>query len=1346
MHHLLRSTAVFRIIPHYFFGMIIPAMLKIIHFFKIHPVVYKVLRLATLLLGLLVAVILYVALVGVSFDASAQRGKIAALLLQSLGREVRFDGPMQLEISAHPKLKFGDVHIANAAGFAGGDFATLGEARLALDLWPLLRLRYQIEELSGSDVHIRLQIKKNGSSNWTFKPASQKQQTKPDPDTQQEAGRALEDLLARLDIKRVSLQRLNVEFIAANSRSHFFELQSLLAQLPAGEPITLTLNGKVEKIHPYQLDFTGGSIAELARLDEPWPIDLKLNFMSSQLVLNGNFSGSSGVINFALGTQNLAEFEQLLQMKLPAVGVAGISGTLKYAPGKVALESIGGYMGKTTLNGALSYDYGGVLPRVQGELELPALDLRPFMSDKPADDDAPAKSLAEMYREIAKATFSLKALNDMDANLTLHVGQWLNLPGAVHDAMLQVKLEQGRLTVPLRVNMADVQLTGSASADAKHRPAKFKLALGTHDSSLGNLAGLLFGMQGVKGQLGRFDLRVAARGDRGAELMQSLDVQLNVERGKLSYGNGPGERPVQFALDKLALTLPAGKVLTGEVHGSLLDKDFNATLRGGALSAFAREEAFPIDFELQAASARAQVHALLQTDAQNAKSELSFMLSAPHSGEISSWLGLKPGADAPINVQGGFNQDKVSWHLSDFSLTLGRSDLSADVLRTPVNSKSMIILNISSNLLDVEQMQSLLPEVKKDTSAAAPAAENMMDIPILPGGINLADADIHVGIRRIVTSSPFAVRDVRFDGQIRDGMMPVSPFSANVAENDFNGAIMLDLRTQQPHSVLWVAADGLDVGRVLKKIGIANNVDAEIDHISLQLDLHSSRLGQLLAQSELLASLEGGRLTLTDANSGGKMHVAVDHGLLKSAAGAPVYLDLPGTLNNVPVSITINTARAVDLINPKLPLPFELIASAEGAAIRLAGDIERPFSKQDIALRLDMSGSRFDNLNALAQTSLPPWGPWAASGKFRMSASGYEVSALRLQVGTSELTGYGRLDMQALPPRLDVALTAPSIQLDDFRMGDWSLEKSRKTKPKKNGAAADSPQPANGTNDTAQKILSPEVLRRQNAYLTVKVDQVVSGQDMLGNGKLEARLENGRAAIGPVLVNTPGGSASFLLKYEPGEKDVLVNLRAEAKHFDYGILARRLDHKSEMSGIFSLDVDVNAHSQYLAEIMKYGKGHVDFVVWPENMKSGLLDVWAVNVLMALLPAVDSTGESKVNCAIGRFVLGDGKLSDKSILIDTSRMRVSGKGGVDFNAEKIQLYVKPVAKTPQFLSFAIPVEVSGGFNNFSVGVRAEDVLGTVGQLATSVVWVPLQMMFGKKLPTDGSDVCEKVVLK
>jgi uncharacterized protein involved in outer membrane biogenesis len=518
-------------------------------------------RLATLriwqaLAALLVLFFLYIAFVGVVIDASALRGKIAAKFSASLGREVSFDGPLQLEISAHPKLRAGGLHIANARGFGGSEFASLREIRLALDLWSLLRLRLQIEELGGSDVLLHLQMHKDGSNNWTFKSATAAQKSEVMQGKEQAAGKMqIGSLLAHLDIKHLTLKNLQLEFSAANGKSHFFELNSLQAQLPAGQAVKLTLQGKVEKKYLYQLDFNGGLLADLAQPDKPWPVEIALSFMSSRLAINGMITANSGEIEFGLGSEDLREFDRLLQTHLPDVGVAGISGNIKYAPGKVVLENLNGVMGKTTLAGGLVFDYGAARPMLHGELTLPVLDLRPFLSDKPVQQEEPAKSLAQLYQQIAHASFNLQALNDMDAELSLRVGQWLNVPGAVHDAKMQVQLQHGRLNMPLQANVGGVMLSGTASADAHVKPSRFKLALGTHDSSVGNLAGLLLGVPGVEGQLDRLNLRIAARGDQGEKLMQSLDVNLHLQRGKLSYGNAAGEHAVRLSLQNLELTL-----------------------------------------------------------------------------------------------------------------------------------------------------------------------------------------------------------------------------------------------------------------------------------------------------------------------------------------------------------------------------------------------------------------------------------------------------------------------------------------------------------------------------------------------------------------------------------------------------------------------------------------------------------------------------------------------------------------------------------------------------------------------------------------------------------------------
>src|SRR4029077_17501844 len=125
---------------------------------RLHPA----LRLTAVLVASLLAGLLYVAWVGVSIDASGLRARTVAMLTERLGRQVRLDGPLQIKISAHPDLVVGGLHVANAAGFSGGAFARLCEARLGAKPWPLLRSRLKIENLSGSDVHLRLQKDMNG--------------------------------------------------------------------------------------------------------------------------------------------------------------------------------------------------------------------------------------------------------------------------------------------------------------------------------------------------------------------------------------------------------------------------------------------------------------------------------------------------------------------------------------------------------------------------------------------------------------------------------------------------------------------------------------------------------------------------------------------------------------------------------------------------------------------------------------------------------------------------------------------------------------------------------------------------------------------------------------------------------------------------------------------------------------------------------------------------------------------------------------------------------------------------------------------------------------------------------
>jgi hypothetical protein len=86
------------------------------------------------------------------------------------------------------------------------------------------------------------------------------------------------------------------------------------------------------------------------------------------------------------------------------------------------------------------------------------------------------------------------------------------------------------------------------------------------------------------------------------------------------------------------------------------------------------------------------------------------------------------------------------------------------------------------------------------------------------------------------------------------------------------------------------------------------------------------------------------------------------------------------------------------------------------------------------------------------------------------------------------------------------------------------------------------------------------------------------------------------------------------------------------------------------------------------------------------------------------------------------------------------MRVTGEGGADFAQESVNMRLAPKPKSPQFFSLATPVQVSGTFTGFKVGVAPGGVAETIGRQLFSLIVVPVQKLTAKEIPRDGSDVC------
>jgi AsmA family protein len=1289
------------------------------------------------LILLLVLALLYVAFVGVTVSAAPWRDAIAKAASDNLRRPVVLEGPLLMTVSLRPALRIGGVRIDNPPGFATPAFATLGDARAEVDLKPWLQGRLRIENLEASNVKVSLERLRDGSANWVFDLSGN--QTV--PAEKADSGKPFQAPDVSLEVRRLALRNIDVEYRNAfSTQVRSFALDTLDGSIERGKPIQVTLKGQVDKSFPYQATVQAGPLDQLIRSPEPWPFSVAFEFLGTRLNINGSRDPKDGTTEllFGLGTDNLREFERFLQSPLPKVGTTAVVGKAREKGGVYTVTGLHVSYGTSLLSGDIEVALVGERPRVTGALSADSIDLRPFLEfDQPSDE--PEKPIS--FADLEKQTLDLRALVGIDADFELKVGRWIGLPGNIRDSMLAVRIAGGRLAAPVAATIADVPLKGEIDLDGAAEVPAFAITLGTKNSPLrGGLAELLAGVRGVQGYMGRFDLGLAGRGPTLGELVRGLEAKVYIENGRLSYGNVEGGRPVEFTLERFDIRLPHKQGMTGDIRGTLIGERFAARLKGGDLPSILRELRSPVEIELEGSGAKLTAKGVLARPGTESGTDIAFRFEAPRAGDLSRWIGAAPDSKLPVSIAGKAQMQSDEWHLEGLKLKLGRSDISIDAHRTGIGSaKPMIVAAVRSALLDTVELARFTPP-PKPAADKPKATKTSIDIPILPGGIDLAEADIGIGLARVILERG-ELTDVGFAMRLRDGRMESSPFGATLVGTPFTGSIALDLRGDMPEASLSMAAGKVDVGDLLKRLKVAEDIEVKVDSLDVALVGRGSRLMDMLERSQFEAKLKGGQYILRDPTKNVLATIGLKDVVAAAPPGKPIALTVDGALDDVPVAIKLTSGALPDFVRNTSFVPFKLEAETSGTRLDLVGKVALPIRQGAAELDIRLAGDKLNSLNKLARADLPPWGPWSIAGPFRLTPTAYDVPNLEMRVGSSSLNGQGRFDLGGKRPRLDIRVSAPRIQLDDFKLAGWSAVDKPKQKEEEKSASVDEmrAQAKQAAADT-QKLLSPETLRRLDALIDVEVQQVLSGADKLGSGKLRAALTDGRLAFDPIEVEVPGGSARLSFAYEPSARDVLVETSMRVVRFDYGVLARRIKPDTDIGGLFSLNLDMTSRAPTLDAVMAHADGRIDLAVWPIKMKSGIFDLWAVNVFVALLPAVDPGSESLVNCAIARFDLKGGKLKQDAILIDTSRMRVAGAGNVDFDTEKLAFKMQPRAKKSQFFSLATPVGVTGTLTDFKVAVAAEDIFGTFVRFFGSVITVPLESLRGGAPPRDGADIC------
>ncbi|TWB15457.1 hypothetical protein FBZ89_11450 [Nitrospirillum amazonense] len=361
-------------------------------------------------------------------------------------------------------------------------------------------------------------------------------------------------------------------------------VQTATGQAPAEPKAELDLKGSIEN-QPLTVHFVGGSVLMLRDTDQPYPVDLKVDYGATKLTVNGTlqdpfqFTGSN--VQVALSGPNLSDIFPLLGIPGPPTPPYRINGKLTHEPGVWRVVDMAWHAGDSDLAGDIAIDHHAKPSFLTAHLtsdHLAFADLAPLVGATPGakgnvsaeqkKTQAQLEATGNLFPDVPLKMERLRAMN-MDVSLDARrVVAPDYLP--VTALNFRVRIRDGQAMVdPLRMSVAGGTLAGTMALDARTDNPQTRANLSYQDVDLKTFFRGSDYFDTTKGKL-RGRVQLVGNGHSLAEVMGSAtgNVVVTMSGGTISslmvslaglqiadalvlYITGDDQIPIRCALGRL---------------------------------------------------------------------------------------------------------------------------------------------------------------------------------------------------------------------------------------------------------------------------------------------------------------------------------------------------------------------------------------------------------------------------------------------------------------------------------------------------------------------------------------------------------------------------------------------------------------------------------------------------------------------------------------------------------------------------------------------------------------------------------------------------------------------------
>jgi AsmA family protein len=388
------------------------------------------------------------------FDWNLARPYIARKVTSSTGRSFAISGDLDVRLSLRPRIIANDVVMGNAEWSKDPIMAEIKRADFRIDMLKLLSGHLAFSELSLSELHLVLEVSKDGTPNWLFD----------QPDGQREFP----------SMDALAINRGTVKYRDPTVDTDLvLEIHTL--DDTKGDPdsiVELTGKGRFKGMQT-SVQARGGALLALRSADQPYPIKASATLGTTKVSVDGTLIDPLHLrgeeVNFQLEGSNLALLYPIVGVPVPPTPAYKLAGFMGHAGDVWTFKRFKGTVGKSDVAGDASVDRGRAPQLITADLVSRSLDMKDLggfigadRGTQPSDNPPPGDKVLPIE------PFSVEKLRAADADVRFKAARVIIRKMPIEKLDTHLVLKDGTLKLaPLTFGIAGGNLVTEIAMDGR---------------------------------------------------------------------------------------------------------------------------------------------------------------------------------------------------------------------------------------------------------------------------------------------------------------------------------------------------------------------------------------------------------------------------------------------------------------------------------------------------------------------------------------------------------------------------------------------------------------------------------------------------------------------------------------------------------------------------------------------------------------------------------------------------------------------------------------------------------------------------------------------------------------